>query len=458
MLERGEEERLGLEGYPPELSIYLSVLSVSGLHHQEGRIWVFGPARGPVRQSHDRGRPITQLGLTEDDPGRVGPMWQAIDLFLTATEEEARPVTALYELLACPPFGIKEGLLPIYFTVALLHWKSELALYEEGTFVPQPGVPELERLLRAPERFSVRRYRLHEARFRMLYAYSTLLGGEMDPGNTSVLTAVRPLIAFAKQLSQYTLLTRSLNPEAIALREALITASEPQLLLFNQLPAAIGFDHLGPEDTKRVPEYIDQLKRPLLELQGAYGRLLEGILAHLGDALLLPSGLADARREVGRRARVIRDWVADPQLKPFVMRLADTSLPDREWLESVAAVLVHKPPNKWNDSDVGQFRVSLQELAGRFRRTEEAALETTGRQATGGEERIMRLGVTDSAGQEQRQMLRIRPADEPGLSEMVNRLEETLRAGTRERRLRLLALAELARRLMGSEEEDDHCD
>ena len=73
-------------------------------------------------------------------------------------------------------------------------------------------------------------------------------------------------------------------------------------------------------------------------------------------------------------------------------------------------------------------------------------------------ERILRLGVTDSAGQEQRQMLRLRPTDEAALAAMVDRLEQALNTGAKERRLQLLALAELAQRLMGDKEEDEHRD
>lgn len=458
MLEQGDKPHLGLEGYPPELSIYLSVLSASGLHHREVEGYAFGLASATDQEIEGSGQAVTRLDADDDDPGRVKPMWEAIDGFLGTTEEEARPVRALYQLLEAPPFGIKEGLLPIYFVAALLHWRTELALYEEGTFVPQPGMPEMERLLRVPERFSIRRYRLDRTRFRMMYEYSALLGGEVDPGEVSVLTAIRPLIAFVHQLPRHTLLTTSLSKGAIAMREALLTAREPQPLLLERLPEAVGFGQIGVDDAGRVPLYIGALKRCLLELQDAYNGLLGTIASWLKDALLLPNSLADARSEVGRRARVIRDWVADPVLRPFVIRLSDVSLPDREWLESVAAVAVHKPPKAWNDTDLAQYGVSLQDLAGRFRRTEEAALERARQTRSGVVERVLRLGVTDSAGREQRQILRLRPDDEKELAQAVTALEEALQAVPKERRLKLLAVAELARRLMDSEQREEHRD
>jgi len=435
MLIHGSEERLGLTGYPPEVSVYLSILRASGLHHEGEGAWMFGPPTG-------------------DDACNVVPLWQAIDGFLDCTEAGGRGVTELYDIMRKPPFGIKDGLLPIYLTVALLHWKNELALYEEGTFVPEPRPAELERLLRVPERFSVRRYRLDTARSRLLYEYSVLLGDTLDPSQISILTAVRPLIAFAKQLPQFTMMTESLSVEAVAVREALLNAREPQPLLFETLPYAVG--HKVTADAGfDVAYYMDQLKRALLELQQAYGRLLDSIQHGLQESLLLPDQQDKARREIGQRCRIIQEWVTDLELKPFVLRLADARLPTREWLESVAAGLVHKPPKQWNDGDVARFRVALHDMAGRFYRTEEAALDANPAPDGG---RVLRVGITDASGRELRQMVHITPEDEASLERTVKRLEEALDAVPRDQRMRLMALAELTRRLLaeGSDGENGH--
>jgi len=454
MWQNSDQEQLGIEGYPPELSIYLSVLQASGLHHQEGGHWAFGPVVSPVALAGD----TRSVGEPRDDPARVRPMWRAVDRFLQETEREARPVTELYDILASPPFGVREGLLPIYLTVALLHWKKDLALYEEGSFVPQPGMPELERLLRAPERFAIRRYRQNETRFRLLHAYCRLFDPDVDPAHVSVLSAVRPLLAFAAHLPRYALLTRALSPEALAVREVLLSAREPQPLLFEELPQAIGLEPLGGEDLDRVPLLEDKFRHCLLELQDAYGKLLERIQRELCDALLLPLELADARQEIGRRAQVIQQWVADLELRPFAMRLADQELPDREWLESVASVLVHKPPSSWNDGDERQYRAVLRGLAGRFRRIEDIALDSTNRDSAGTPEAVVRLGVTAADGREERQVLRRRAGDDSALRDLTTQVEDALRTGASDRRLQLLVLAEVARRLMsgqGKDEEDE---
>ena len=428
MLTHPTERHLGLTGYPPEMSIYLSVLERSGLHHLERDRWAFGPPQG-------------------EDPCRVLPMWHAIDRFLATTEKGKRPVPELYDVLRQPPFGIKNGLLPIYLAAAMLHWQAEIALYEEGSFVPELRPAEFERLIRVPERFSLQRYRLDTARAKMLYEYSTLFGREVDRGQVSAVTAVRPLMAFAAQLPRYTLLTESLSDEAIAVRKALLTAREPQPLLFETLPQALGFDR-GDGDPDWVLGYFDRFRRALVELQSAYGRLLGAIQRELLDALRLPSETGIARREIAQRVGILQDWVSDLRLKAFILRLSDEKLPDREWLESVASCVANKPPSKWNDGDKVSYRVALAQLAGRLKRTEEIALERGELPVTG---RIIRLGVTDDTGHEQREVLHVVPEEELAVQKAIDALEQTLRALQLDERIGLTALAVLARRLLGSQ-------
>ena len=47
-----------------------------------------------------------------------------------------------------PPFGIKAGPLPVLLCAVLLAHDAEVALYEEGSFVPQLTVAVFERLMR----------------------------------------------------------------------------------------------------------------------------------------------------------------------------------------------------------------------------------------------------------------------------------------------------------------------
>lgn len=99
-----------------------------------------------------------------DDPLRLQPLWQAIDAFLDSTEVRKRNITELYDILKQPPYGVKDGLLPIYMALALIVWRDEIAVYEENRFVPEMLIAAYERLISRPERFTLQRFAINDAR------------------------------------------------------------------------------------------------------------------------------------------------------------------------------------------------------------------------------------------------------------------------------------------------------
>ena len=46
MIQRGDVERLGFDGSPPEVSMYRSVLQEHGFHRKRGGVWGFGEPKG----------------------------------------------------------------------------------------------------------------------------------------------------------------------------------------------------------------------------------------------------------------------------------------------------------------------------------------------------------------------------------------------------------------------------
>ncbi len=437
MLTRGHEERLGIQGYPPELSMYRSVLEHTGLHHRAGERWEFGPAG-------------------EEDPSRIRPLWGAIESFLATTEGRPRPVSELFTLLREPPYGVRDGLLPILLTAATLCWWDEIALYEDGSFVPQPGIAEYERIIKGPEHFTLQRYPLGKARSWLLDRYSSLIPRLGTPGGqASVLSAIRPLLVFVRQLPEYTRSTASLSEPARAVREAIAAAREPQRLLFEMLPKALNMAPIGSEgDELAAQTFFVELRKALLELQHAYDGLLQRVQAQLLEALKLPADLAAAREEIARRAAPLAESVADLRLKAFAHRLADRRLPKKEWLESVAALVVHKPPRQWSDDDLLRFGLELTNLAGQFRRVEELLLahQPEGEAAQPG--RALRLGVTLGSGQEWREIIHVQPEEEKAVGEALNALNEALQRTGAPERVRLAALAEIVRRTLSGSHQD----
>ena len=115
MLDSQQQEKLGIDGYPPEMSIYLSLLFNTRIHRRVSGVWGFHPPKA-------------------GNKSRIFPIWLEIEEFLNECEERRQSVDKLYKQLEQPPFGLRRGPMPILLCAVLLHYESEIALYE-GRFL-----------------------------------------------------------------------------------------------------------------------------------------------------------------------------------------------------------------------------------------------------------------------------------------------------------------------------------
>lgn len=154
---------------------------------------------------------------------------------------------------------------------------------------------------------------------------------------------------------------------------------------------------------------------------------------------------------MAERAEVVKDWVADPALKSFLLRAADQGLDDLLWLESVVALLTQKPPSGWRDDDRAKFEVALTNIARLFSHVERLAFATARRQAPQGEEDAIRIGITTRSEPELERVVYI-----PGSERAeVARLTTAMRAAIGDAgmngngQLAIAALARLMQELLG---------
>jgi len=114
--------------------------------------------------------------------------------------------------------------------------------------------------------------------------------------------------------------------------------------------------------------------------------------------------------------------VTEPVLKAFALRLADTTLNDRGWIESIANLLARKSCERWGDIDETEFHHQLETAAGRFRRTEMALLGTT-KKLNG---HACRIALTKSDGSEVGDLINWDGMDENRIRPVEGEIQEIL--------------------------------
>ena len=358
MFENGDREDLGIIGYPAEMSIYRSLLWNTGIHRKVSGAWGFHP-------------PET------DDKNRILPTWEAIETFLDECEGNRQPIVKLYERLMTPPLGVRSGLLPILLCAAMHHYKTEIALYENGSFVAELSMPLFERLLKAPAQFELKRFRMAGIRAELFTQFLAAFNQPAGTDTPELLTVVTPLIHFIAELPKYALLTQTLSDAAKNLRLAVLNAREPDELLFKQLPEALDFPAFGTEtaDSATVSQFFNTLQSALSELGRAYDDLLNDVKQLLAEAFALQPTEEELRTELANRAEPLLSIAIETHLKGFLIRAGDGGLDFTAWLEALATFLSDKPPTSWGDADKARFEINLAQLARKFRHFEAISYE-----------------------------------------------------------------------------------
>ena len=109
--------RLGIEGFPAEGGLFDSILESTGLYAKKGKRWRFV---SPIEN--------------EGDPCRLTPMWKAAFMYIKKHCNRTIAVAELFNEWRKPPFGIKDGLMPLLAVAFVLSQRDKLAVYREGIF------------------------------------------------------------------------------------------------------------------------------------------------------------------------------------------------------------------------------------------------------------------------------------------------------------------------------------
>lgn len=344
MLNHTAEEALGIQGYPPERSMYESVLRATELHRQkEDGTWGFQTP-------------------TSSDPAKVMASWNYLYDAVFNRQPEPIPLVELFAELAGPPYGVLAGLHPVLLCAFMRAYPDETTLYREGTFLPQPGIADFEVLMRRPDLFALAGSRI--AGDRALVVERLAKGFKVPAATVPV---VRELFKMVKSLPEFAWNTRHLPDTTLALRETFTSAKSPEQFLFILLPEALGlpaFSEQKPQQSD-VELFFDVLNENLRIWSEAAPRTIGGARDTLLEACGLRAG-ETAWTDLRDLAVTLEPSVTDPQLLAFVQRLAQSGIGPSD-IESVLALVATRPPQNWHDSDVERFPTAAAILGRVFR-------------------------------------------------------------------------------------------
>ena len=406
MLGKGDEARLGIEGTPPELSIYRSALEVSGLHRKVGGKWVF---RKPSADSS------------------FLSMWKHLESRLSASRGTRLTFGELVDELGQPPFGIRRGVAPILLMAYYLANKDDIFIYEDGSFLPEVGPDLVLRLLKHPKSVEFQEVKATGDLGKLTKALAKELDHE-QPEKANVLDVTKRVIGQVHRLSPYAQNTHRVSERARRARAAVKGARDPVRLLRSQLPEAlqVGLAH-KKRSAEAVREYARETRHALDELNQADAALVQEV----NRTILRLLGHRDANpsiyRELADRAKRIEGRGSlTPSIARFVALTANmdarTASGRVAWVEDVAVAAVGKPLTHWGDSDLPAFSAVALEFCRGFLAAEQLQIQAGTYEGTDCD--LYRISILGTEGNERSGIAVLRAEERDRVEKFTKKLIE----------------------------------
>lgn len=439
MLVHGDVEGLGIEGNPPERSVYLSVLQALGLHAYRGDRWAFAANEKHVRKDAQK-------------------VFAVIRRFFDEAKDAPIGLDKLFTLLRRSPYGLRNGVIPIFVCAALIGNDSDVAVYDEGAFLPQLTGAIFDQIITSPARYTVRRWHVSGVRVAVFEQLGKMLGRSPVTDRIEVrdlLDVVKPLVRFVRKLNDFTRQTKALAPTTLAVRTTIINASEPDMLLFRDLPKACGLEPFTTSRKDRssdIDAFLRALQAALSELQRGYELLLQSLNADLAATFDIALDEGNPRRVLARRADLVRGVALNPDVKVFTTRLSDPIQDESIWIEQLAAFLANKHPTIWHDDDRARFAVRLTQIADSFKALESLVHARKGLSAADEDHESIRIAVVGNKTPQTEQVVHLNRREVNEVSVLQAKIQALFRpyAMNGSRKLAVAALARVAQDLFNS--------
>lgn len=383
MVTKADEQYLGLEGAPPERTVYLATFGASGMHRSDadGRFAFARP---------------------DEDPLNWGPAWDHLDALVK--NNGLIRFDHLVQALGQRPIGLRAGPALLLIAAFMLASRRDIALMERGTFQPELTGPHFMRLAKAPANFALRHLGEADDRRQVLERLASEL--VVFDGGARPDAALKPIVEgvylWWRRLPEYALKTRNVTAVTDAVRSVLAKSREPIDLVFAELPQACGA--VLPSGEIDVTLLVERLNAALLELGEAEPMLRSLAAAALADAFGtrdLAGVHEQIRVDYGPHRLSLRDFT----LRQFVERMLAPE-GERRQLEGVTGLLGGRRIDGWTDDSLDAFAFEARSVAERLARWLMAI-----RSAVAQKSDLRTVHVVSTSGDEQ--MMVVRAGDGP---------------------------------------------
>jgi hypothetical protein len=419
------EENLGFEDskFPPEKTIYLSLLKENGISPSDNKI-----------------------NLSIENNSSFYQLWKASLDFLIQAKTEQLKISVLSETLSKKPFKLKQGLIDFWLPTFIFLKRDEFAIFNESSYIPNLSEENLELIAKYPQKYSIKTFDVEGVKLDIFNTYRSFLNQTTDTkvGNNSFIETIKPFIIFYKQLPEYSKNTKRLSPTALKIREAIAKSKDPEITFFESFPTALGYNlNVLQKEAAKLQQYTLTLQEAVRELRTAYDEYVKRFEDFICTEIIGETVAFDFyKNKLQKRFNTLKKHLLLSNQKTLVQRI-DSGLDDRKaWLNSIAQAVTGRTLEMSSDEDevllYEKFKSIIIEL--------DSLTELSNTDVDDSLEEVMSVKIDSFLGKSDQKVVRIPRNKNQDIEQLKEALIDKL---GKDKTINIAAVANLLKELLG---------
>lgn len=409
MLDEEDQKNLGITGFPPEMSMYISCLKNTSIHSHEAENGVHW----------HRENIVPKLEALFDSGYQLLKKCSGTNVLLSD----------VVTLWTAAPYGVTQGVIPVYLLAFLKSLGQQVAFYEkdlggEYAFISEPDVDYVHKLIKNPQDLAVKYIILDKSDKEWLQNLAVFTATETNKEvANNILSVATPLVTTMHNLpnwvkNAHSFITEDLtrNKQVVAIRDLFLQANDPHALLIRDLPKT-----LDPSNELSFSQQIDILESCFKILRSKHEQMLTQIKSKVKT--IFP----ETGEELTSMCKFVEERSGDIRLKAFARELGKSEDGLLQWLESIIQIVIGRGKQSWNEGLLLTASAKISDFAQDFLSVAKSGNPLGSDQKVANKTRLVSLVLEDSSGQLKSYKKEVRNVDQLKAATKIEGVQRTLK-------------------------------
>lgn len=323
---------LGIEKYPAEKALYLSIIKPSGVHREV------------------KGKYI----LSEPNSLNLKNIWK----FIEKTLSKKINVVNILSKLEKEPYGLNKTSAMFIVSLFIIVNQDKISIFRSNTYTYNLTLDLLMNMWKATDKYELQLIKLSNEQKNLFKAYVQITTDitDYEYSKDKVVSIIKTLYTKFSKLPEYSKNTLKISEEAIALRSALNSMKEPTEAFFEMFPKALGYKDL---ESIKIDEFIIKFKSAFNEIALSYKGEIIVLEKYLTKVFYLETKTFPYNNslvELSNKLSKVNTFDSTTKALIRSFTYANSTL---ELIDSISVILINKKLDKCYDNDITVLKDKL---------------------------------------------------------------------------------------------------